>query len=176
MTPAGRRNGNGRSEEDAALERARAAIDALPRRKDQLLPALQEAQHALGWVTREAIEHVHRHTRVPLSEIYATATAYSELRLEAPVPGRWHVCTGVSCDLAGAAALLEAAPERTARIDCQFLCALAPVVVDARERLFGRMTPEALRARLEAEAAAATPQPPVRRRVRSGTRTRRRPS
>lgn len=130
-----------------ALADARAAIDALPRRKDQLLPALEAAQHALGWLPRAAIEHVHRHTRVPVSEVYATATAYSELRFEPPVPGQWHVCTGISCDLAGAAALLTALPDRTAGIDCQFLCALAPVVVDEHERLFGRVTPDSLRAR-----------------------------
>ena len=130
-----------------ALADARAAIDALPRRKDQVLPALQAAQHALGWLPREAIEHVHRHTQVPISELYATATAYSELRFEPPVPGRWHVCMGVSCDLAGASALLTALPERTARIDCQFLCPLAPVVVDEHERLYGRVTPDSLRAR-----------------------------
>jgi NADH:ubiquinone oxidoreductase subunit E len=132
-----------------ALAEARAAIDSLPRRKDQLLPALQAAQHTLGWLPREAIDYVHRHTRVPVSELYATATAYSELRFEPPVPGRWHVCTGISCDLAGSRALLAALPERTAGIDCQFLCALAPVVVDEHERLFGRVTPEALRAHAE---------------------------
>ncbi len=143
-----------REPDPAALQAARDAVDALPRRKEQLLPALLAAQHAIGWLPRAAVEHVHRHTRVPVSEVYATATAYSELRLEPPVPGQWHVCTGVACDLAGAPALLAAAPDRTARVDCQFLCALAPVVVDEHERLHGRMTPDDLRARMEAPAAS----------------------
>ncbi len=161
-------NANLQAADPAALAAAAAAIDALPRRKDQLLPALHAAQDALGWLPREAIEHVHRHTRVPASEVYATATAYSELRLAPPVPGRWHVCTGVACDLAGAAALLAAAPERTAGVDCQFLCALAPVVVDEHERLHGRLTPDELRARL-ADAPverAATARPAGRTRAK----------
>jgi NADH-quinone oxidoreductase subunit E len=134
------------------IAEARRAVEALPRERTQLLPAFLAAQHALGWLPRPAIEHVAEHLRVPVSEVYATATAYSELRLQPPVPGTWYVCTGVACDLAGSAALLDAA-ERTEAIDCQFLCALAPVVHDDEERLFGRVTADDLRAR----ASAGTP-------------------
>ena len=120
------------------------SVEALPRRRDQLLPALLVAQHVLGWLPRAAIEQVASHVRVPVSEVYANATGYSELRLDRPTPGTWHVCTGVSCDLAGASALIEAAgaalPGQVRPIDCQFLCALAPVAVDDAERLHGRVT------------------------------------
>lgn len=112
-----------------------------------MLPAFLAAQHALGWLPRPAIEHVAEHTRVPVSEVYATATAYSELLLERPEPGAWYVCTGVACDLAGAPALLDAAAGHARRIDCQFLCALAPVVHDDQERLYGRVTATDLAAR-----------------------------
>lgn len=116
----------------------RSAVDALPRRRDQLLPALIAAEHALGWLPEPAIEHVAGHTRIPLSEVYATATAYSELRLEPPVEGRWHVCTGVACRQAGADALIEALGESASPIDCRFLCALAPVAEDGGGALIGR--------------------------------------
>jgi NADH:ubiquinone oxidoreductase subunit E len=162
-----------REPDPEALQAAREAVDALPRRKDQLLPALHAAQHAIGWLPRPAIEHVHRHTRVPVSEVYATATAYSELRLEPPVPGRWHVCTGVACDLAGAGALLDAEPDRTDRVDCQFLCALAPVVVDDGERLHGRLTPGDLSARIAAPAPAASAPAASSPRRRRGSRAKR---
>ena len=124
-----------------------AGVDGLPRDRDQLLPGLQAMHDALHWLPREAISYVASHVRVPLSEVYATATAYSELRLEPPVSGQWHVCTGVACDLAGAPALLEAAPS-AARIDCQFLCALAPVVADEDEQLFGRVSADDFRERV----------------------------
>ncbi|MEX2032184.1 MAG: NAD(P)H-dependent oxidoreductase subunit E [Dehalococcoidia bacterium] len=122
------------------LREARAAVDALPRERPQLLPAFLAAQHALRWLPREAIEHVAEHTRIPVSEVYATATAYSELLLQRPEPGTWYVCTGIACDMAGAPSLIEAAPGRTRAIDCQFLCALAPVVHDDQERLYGRVS------------------------------------
>ncbi len=128
----------------ALLSAATAAVTALPRQRDQLLPAFHAAHHAIGWLPRPAIELVASHTRVPVSEVYATATAYSELRLEAPVPGQWQVCGGLSCQLAGAHALHEGQAERTTMVDCQFLCALAPVVVDDHEGLHGRMTSRVL--------------------------------
>lgn len=140
---------------DAAerLTEAVRAVEAQPREKPALLPALLAAQHHLGWLPRPAIERIAAWVRVPVSEVYATATAYSELRLERPDPLAWHICTGVACDLAGAETLLDAAPERVRRIDCQFLCALAPVAVDPQERLHGRVTADGLRARI---ATAAT--------------------
>lgn len=142
---------------DAAerLSEARAAVDALPRERAQMLPAFLAAQHLLGWLPRPAIEHVAEHTRVPVSEVYATATAYSELLLERPEAGTWYICTGVACDIAGAPALLDAAAGHAKRIDCQFLCALAPVVHDDQERLFGRVTPGDLAARAASQAATS---------------------
>jgi len=128
------------------LAAARIAVEALARERTQLLPAFLAAQHALGWLPRPAIEYVAEHLRIPVSEVYATATAYSELRLEPPVPGTWYICTGVTCDLAGGRALLAAAG-RSEEIDCQFLCALAPVAHDDREQLYGRATPEILRSK-----------------------------
>ena len=137
---------------DAAVRLAEAAqaIEGHPRERTWLLPALLDAQHALGWLPRPAIERVAAWVRVPVSEVYATATAYSELRLERPDSGMWHVCTGVACDLAGADDLLSSFPECTLRIDCQFLCALAPVVVDPHERLVGRVTEDTFRLRIAA--------------------------
>ncbi|RLT42904.1 MAG: hypothetical protein DWI58_05545 [Chloroflexi bacterium] len=136
------------SDAPARLAEAARAIEAHPRERTALLPALLDVQHALGWLPRPAIQRVAAWVRVPVSEVYATATAYSELRLERPDPAMWHVCTGVACDLAGAEDLLLSSPECTVRIDCQFLCALAPVVVDPRERLLGRLTEDTLRARI----------------------------
>ena len=131
------------------MQAGTSSVDRMPRERDRLLPALLAMQEALDWLPREAISYVAGHVRVPVSEVYATVTVYSELRLEPPVAGQWHVCTGVACDLAGANALIEAVPG-AARIDCQFLCALAPVVTDEHEQLFGRVTADDLRERANA--------------------------
>jgi NADH:ubiquinone oxidoreductase subunit E len=128
-----------------AMQSGMTAVDKLPRSRDQLLPVLQALHDELHWLPRETIGYAASHIRVPLSEVYAIATAYSELRLEPPVPGQWHVCTGVACDLAGASKLIEAAPDHVTRADCQFLCALAPVVSDEHERLYGRVNADEFR-------------------------------
>ena len=130
-----------------AMQAGMTAVNGLPRERQQMLPALHAMHEALHWLPREAISYVAAHIRVPLSEVYASTTAYSELRLEPPVPGQWHVCTGVACDLAGAGALLEATPDAVG-VDCQFLCALAPVAADEHEQLFGRVSAEELRERI----------------------------
>ena len=100
----------------------------LPSLKSYLLPAFHIAQECLDWLPRESILAIASHLRIPLSEVYATATAYSELRLEKPEYGAWYMCTGVACEAAGAQRIMDAveiAPERFGRADCQFLCSLA---------------------------------------------------
>lgn len=150
---------------EAAMQALRSALGALPRRRDQLLPALLAAEAATGWLPPEAVRLVARHVRVPLSEVYATATAYSELQLEAPDGGRPGVCIGVACRQAGADALLDALGDGARPVDCRFLCALAPVAESAaphggNAELHGRCTVERLRelaARgLASETGAAT--------------------
>src|SRR5207253_4523383 len=45
-------------------------IEAYPRRRTYLLPALHDVQHAFGWLPDWAIELVGAHLRVPKSEAY----------------------------------------------------------------------------------------------------------
>ena len=98
---------------------------------------------------RESIVVISRHLHIPLSEVYATATAYSELRLEKPQYGSWYMCTGVACEAAGAQRMIDAAdipPEKLGRTDCQFLCSLAPVCTDHHGKIFGRLTADRVKA------------------------------
>jgi len=54
-----------------------AALAALPRRRDQLLPALHAAHGLQGWLPEAAIEAVSDLTAVPLSELYGIISSYS---------------------------------------------------------------------------------------------------
>ena len=59
------------------------------------------------------------------------------------------MCTGVACEAAGAQRLIDAvdiAPEKLGRIDCQFLCSLAPVCTDHHGKILGRLTADRVRA------------------------------
>jgi NADH:ubiquinone oxidoreductase subunit F (NADH-binding)/NADH:ubiquinone oxidoreductase subunit E len=140
-----------------------------PRERTWLLPALHAAQHEAGWVSPEALAAIAAHLRVPLSEVYGVATHYPEVRLVEPGARLVRVCTGVSCRVTGATALLAAcedqlgvrAGQTTAdgavtleEMDCAFDCAVAPVVevdgaqagrvrvADVPGLLHGRRAPE----------------------------------
>lgn len=125
--------------------------------RTNLLPALHDVQETLGYLAGWALERVGKQLHVPASEVYGVATGYPEFRFESPAAGLFQVCTGLSCRLAGADALLREARERRAEaiesIPCLFLCALAPVVAHD-DRFFGHIDSARLIALQEEEMAA----------------------
>lgn len=120
-----------------------ALLTALPRRRDQLLPALRIAHAAQGWLPEDAIIAVSDLTAVPLSELYGIITSYSEFRLKPPHSPNIEVCTGLSCLMAGAQSLIEALPAsaHAEQSACRFLCAVAPLA-EIAGHYHGRLTPE----------------------------------
>ena len=128
----------------------RTALDALPRERTWLLPALHAVQHDLRWIPSHALAAVAAHLRVPASEVYGVATHYPEFRLSEPGKRVVRVCTGVSCRISGGLECLAelerrlgvSAPGTTADgsttlepFDCAFNCSMAPVIeVDRHPR------------------------------------------
>ncbi|HXH23135.1 MAG TPA: NADH-ubiquinone oxidoreductase-F iron-sulfur binding region domain-containing protein [Dehalococcoidia bacterium] len=110
-------------------------LQALPRERTYLLPALHLVHEHEGFLSPEGLTAVSKHLRVPDSELYGIALSYNEFRLEPAAAIPVEVCTGLSCLLSGAAALKAGL---TAALDgrgcevrdshCRFLCNLAPVV------------------------------------------------
>lgn len=118
-----------------ATEAARFAyLNAFPRERTYLLPALHEMHEHEGYLSREGLTAVALHFKVPNSELYGIARSYSEFRTRPPAGVQVGVCTGLGCRLAGSEALL--ADLRTdgpdghevQEVPCRFLCDLAPVV------------------------------------------------
>jgi NADH:ubiquinone oxidoreductase subunit E len=118
-------------------------LTAFPRDHRAALPALQRVQAELGSLPLWAIGAVAEHLRVPKSELYGVATHYPELRLEPRGERVVRVCTGLSCRVVGAPAVLGAleatlgvrAGQTTAdgavsleETHCAFICGVAPVV------------------------------------------------
>ncbi len=108
-------------------------LDGIPRARTQALPALHRLQEHEGYLTPAGLEALSRHLRVPNGELYGIARSYSELRFAPPAADQWlEVCTGLSCRLARADALLEGlqADSRGAPVGpvpCRFRCDVAPV-------------------------------------------------
>ncbi len=138
-------------------ELRRRLVERFPRERRYLLPALHYIHDEFGHLPEHALQTAAWHLRVPASEVYGSATSYTELRVEAPAEHTVRVCTGLSCLLNGARSVLEAAREAATDLEataveeraCAFLCAAAPVVeVDHESR--GRATAESVRAAVTA--------------------------
>src|SRR6059036_2451861 len=143
------------------------ALSQFPRERTWLLPALQAAQRAEGWLSSETLATVADHLRVPKSEVWGVASHYPELRLARPGRRIVRVCTGVACVARGGQDLLERCERRlgvragdTTRdgaltleaIDCAFACAVAPVV-EADHAYRGRVSGAVVDALLDGPVA-----------------------
>src|SRR3989454_6433 len=149
------------------------ALSQFPRERTWLLPALQAAQRAEGWLSPETLATVAAPVRGPASGGWGVASHYPELRLAKPGRRVARVCTGVACVARGGERLLERCERRlgirageTTRdgaltleaMDCAFACAVAPVV-EADHAYRGRVTDAVLDALLDAPAAHRIPPP-----------------
>jgi NADH-quinone oxidoreductase subunit F len=86
-----------------------------------LLPALRASQRRVGWVTPGALGYASRRLDVPPAEAYGVASFYALLALEQRPADVLHVCTDLSCALAGAEVPAGAHPS-----PCLGLCERAP--------------------------------------------------
>ncbi len=140
------------------LDAIRTLIARFPRERTWLLPALQAAQRADGWLSPESLVTVALHLRVPKSEVYGVAGHYPEFRLVKPGSRLIRVCTGVSCRIQGGLTLLhalqnrlglragETSPDHSVTLeeaDCLFRCVMAPVV-EVDHRCYGRVSTDQL--------------------------------
>ncbi len=115
-------------------------LAAIPRERTQALPALHVLHEIQGFLSADGLEQIARWLRIPASELYAVATSYTEFRLRRREPGAVSVCRGLSCRIAGSAALTEAlraAGRVVEERECLFYCAVAPVV-EVEDAVVGR--------------------------------------
>lgn len=125
-------------------------LQHVPRRRDQVLPALHAVHAVEGWLPETALEAVSELTSVPLSELYGVARSYSEFRFAPPPEPHIELCTGLSCRLAGAEDLraVSVPSIMVEAVECRFLCGAAPVA-EVAGRYHGRLTPEQFRSLLD---------------------------
>src|SRR5438067_3438350 len=149
------------------------AVSRFPRERTWLLPALQAAQRAEGWLSPETLATVAAHVRVPASEVWGVASHYPELRLAKPGRRVVRVCTGVACVARGGERLLARCEERLGirageptrdgavtleAMDGGFAARVAPGVEPAHAYR-GRVSEAALDALLDTPAAHVVPAP-----------------
>ena len=109
-----------------------------------LIPVLQKAQEAYGYLPREVLQAIAKRLGLSLSKVYGVATFYAQFYLEKRGRHVLKLCDGTACHVKGAPALLEAVgeafgvgPGQTSAdgeltveiVYCMGSCALAPVAV-----------------------------------------------
>jgi NADH-quinone oxidoreductase subunit E len=120
------------------------AESAFPSSQSSMIPMLQAAQAALGYLPREAMQAIARHLVVPPALVEGVASFYAQFRFNKPGRHRVTVCTGTACYVRGSGKLIDdieadlkiVSGETTAdgavsleSVSCFGACALAPVVV-----------------------------------------------
>jgi len=124
--------------------------------KGSLIPVLQEAQHAYGYLSKEVLQNMAEKMDIPLSQIYGVVTFYSQFHLKPRGKNIIRVCQGTACHVRGGKAILQAI-EDTLKIKaggttpdllftletvaCIGACGLAPVLM-VNDDTHGRLTPE----------------------------------
>jgi len=126
--------------------------------KGALIPVLQEAQHAYGYLPRQVIEHIADKMAIPVSQIYGVVTFYSQFHLNPRGKNVIRVCQGTACHVRGAKAILTALEDglqikagatttdlkfTLETVACIGACGLAPVLM-VNDDTHGRLTPESI--------------------------------
>lgn len=134
---------------DAILERFKGT-------KGALIPVLQEAQNAYGFLPKDVLARIAATLEIPISQVYGVVTFYSQFHLKPRGRNIIRVCQGTACHVRGAKAVLKAledelklSPGQTSAderftletVACLGACGLAPVMM-VNDDTHGRLTPE----------------------------------
>jgi len=105
----------------APAENGHRAARAQRGRRHLLLPALRAAQRRVGWVSEGALGYASKRLDVPPADAYGVASFYALLALDERPADVLHVCTDLSCRLAGVEV-----PDGAHASPCLGLCERAP--------------------------------------------------
>jgi NADH:ubiquinone oxidoreductase subunit F (NADH-binding)/NADH:ubiquinone oxidoreductase subunit E len=158
----------GRIADPQALQEVRALLGAAPRRRDLLIEHLHRLQDRYGHLSAAHLAALAAEMRLSLAEVYEVATFYHHFDVvkeheSAPPALTVRVCDSLSCELAGAQALLAKLPKilgrevRVLHAPCVGRCDAAPVAVVHRNPV-ANATVEAVRQAV-AQGATACPAP-----------------
>ncbi|MFP4056681.1 MAG: NADH-quinone oxidoreductase subunit NuoE [Candidatus Brocadiia bacterium] len=124
--------------------------------RSELIPIIQEAQEAIGWLPEDVLLDVARHLNLPEAAVYGVATFYAQFYLEPQGKHRVRVCRGTACHVRGSGRIRrlverklgvqegETTPDMLftyETVACLGACALSPVMM-VDTTYYGNMTAE----------------------------------
>lgn len=163
--PRGRRaRAKGRSVSPQALAEIQSLLGDAPRRRDLLIEHLHTIQDRYGHLSAAHLVALAAEMRLAPVEVYEVASFYHHFDVvkehEAPPPALTvRVCDSLSCELAGAPALLAALPDRLGgsirvqRVPCVGRCEVAPAVIVGQNPI-ARATPDKVQEAVSRRATA----------------------
>ena len=89
-----------------------AILTAHPRKREALIPILQEVQAEYTYLPDVAMLEIAKHTRMPESKVYGVATFYAQFRFTPMGKKHTMVCRGTACHVNGAEHVLEEVEEQ----------------------------------------------------------------
>jgi NADH-quinone oxidoreductase subunit E len=131
--------------------------------KGAVIPILQYAQEAYGYLPREVLQEISKRTGIPVSRLMGVATFYAQFRLNRRGRHLIRVCDGTACHVRGAAKCIETVEKQLGVsaggtsedyeytmeiVYCLGSCGLAPVAV-VDDKVYGRLTPSSIVQQLE---------------------------
>ncbi|MBA3506228.1 MAG: NAD(P)H-dependent oxidoreductase subunit E, partial [Betaproteobacteria bacterium] len=155
----------GRAVEPQALEEVRKLLGDDPRRRDLLIEYLHRIQDHYGHIAAAHIVALAAEMKLAMTEVYEVATFYHHFDVvkegeTAPPPLTVRVCESLSCEMAGAKALLRelaaiaGSDVRILAAPCVGRCHAAPVAVVGQNAL-DRATVGAVKAAIAGNAITA---------------------
>ena len=148
---------------DVDLSLMDAVLDKYAGQQGALIPILQAAQTAYGYLPPEVLKMVARRLGLSLGKVYGVATFYAQFYLERRGRHVLKLCDGTACHVKGTPRLLtavedefELTPGETTSdgelsmeiVYCMGSCALAPVAV-LDGQVMGRMQQDVLMRRVK---------------------------
>ena len=131
-------------------------LDEFKTQKGAVIPILQRAQDAYGYLPKEVIAAISKKTRIPLSQLYGVVTFYAQFNLERRGRHIIRICDGTACHVRGAPKIVEGVGEALniepggsdpdykytlEVVYCVGACGLAPVVL-VNNDVHGNISPE----------------------------------
>ena len=123
-----------------------------------VIPILQRAQDAYGYLPKEVLASISKRTGIPLSRLYGVVTFYAQFNLERRGRHIVRICDGTACHVRGAPKIIAGVEEAynlkrggsdqdykytLEIVYCLGSCGLAPIAV-VEDQVYGQTTPEKL--------------------------------
>ena len=133
-------------------------LDEFKTQKGAVIPILQRAQDAYGYLPKEVITAISKKTRVPLSQLYGVITFYAQFNLERRGRHIVRICDGTACHVRGAPKIVDGVGEAfnlkpgdsdpdykytLEIVYCLGSCGLAPIAV-IDDQVYGQTDTETL--------------------------------